>query len=434
MYILHIKIGFGIEMTTTQSPQKTLAWQIFWTLSASHQEGFFLDHWGGSDEVMFAFDPIDTRQGICRKGSKNFQEAWQEISSQIPQGDFKTVGGAFALVGYGCGLELDRVRGMDLSGAEMDFRLAHYQSVYVWSESLGLRLNGQQVEWPKLTEFLSWSVSPLQTRVESAEYEAWVQKTKDYILAGDLFQANLAHPIAFELQGCPFALYHEIRRYNPSPYAGFWFDKAQNRYLLSNSPELLFEINDHKIVTKPIAGTRKRGKTPEDDQRLKDELFQNEKEQAEHLMLVDLERNDLGRVSQIGTVIVEEFMGCEQYRNVTHIVSTVTGQKSPDKSTWDVLKALFPGGTITGAPKLRSMEIIHELEKYPRGLYTGSMGYFDGNGQSCFNILIRSMQLKGSSAQIHVGAGIVADSEPAQEYKETLNKAAAWKKVLYDRL
>lgn len=403
-------------------------WALFCALSQNHGEGIYLESWGPSACHVFAFDPEKSISGKCAKGHNHFERSWRDLESWA-QNESAYV---FALIGYGVGLELDRVRGMDVSGAAEDFRVLGFKSIYTWNADTGLQRDGQPCALPAPVELGSWEVSGFGPRVQADEYGAWVQKTKDYILAGDLFQANLAHPLELKLEGDPFALYGDIRRYNPSPYAGFWYHRESQQYLLSNSPELLFELNDGHLTTKPIAGTRKRGRDAEHDQRMIAELFGNEKEQAEHLMLVDLERNDLGRICEIGSVNVQEFMGCEQYKNVTHIVSTVCGALRQGLGSFETLKALFPGGTITGAPKLRSMEIIHELERFPRSYYTGSMGWLAPSGEMCFNILIRSMQLRQGQGELHVGAGIVADSDPAREYQETLHKGAAWKKVLID--
>lgn len=404
-------------------------WALFYALAQGKNEGVFLESWGPEGEHVFAFEPEHHLSGQCLKGASHFENAWKSIELWAQQHQAYVL----ALIGYGVGLELDRVRGMESSGSLQDFRLLGFKRIYTWSSAQGLRLNGISVELPDHCPMGPWKVVDFAPVVQAQEYGQWVNQTKEYILAGDIFQANLAHPLQVSFEGDPFALYGEIRAYNPSPYAGFWFNRSEEQYLLSNSPELLFEIKGAKITTKPIAGTRKRGRDDSHDDQLMAELFGNEKEQAEHLMLVDLERNDLGRICRIGTVEVEEFMGCEQYRNVTHIVSTVTGHAREGLSSWEALKALFPGGTITGAPKLRSMEIIHELERFPRGFYTGSLGWLSPSGEMCFNILIRSMQLQSGMGQIHVGAGIVADSIPEREYQETLHKGAAWKKVLaYD--
>jgi anthranilate/para-aminobenzoate synthase component I len=219
-------------------------------------------------------------------------------------------------------------------------------------------------------------------------------------------------------------LYRRLQAINPSPFSGLvHFDEVT---LISASPERLIRRHDGRADTRPIAGTRPRGLDTYDDQRLIGELLANEKERAEHLMLVDLERNDLGRVCQYGTVRVDEFMAIEQYSHVNHIVSNISGALKPDTTPIDLIQALFPGGTITGVPKIRCMEIIEELEPVRRGPYTGSFGYISWNGDLDLNIVIRTLVWCGGKGYLQVGAGIVADSEPAREYEETLQKAEAF--------
>jgi anthranilate/para-aminobenzoate synthase component I len=196
--------------------------------------------------------------------------------------------------------------------------------------------------------------------------------------------------------------------------------------LISTSPERLIRLNGRRAETRPIAGTRPRGSGAEDDQRLVRELLASPKERAEHVMLVDLERNDLGRVCEFGSVRVDEFMAVEQYSHVSHIVSNVSGLLRPEATPFDLIRATFPGGTITGVPKIRCMEIIEELEPVRRGPYTGSFGYIGWNGDLDFNIVIRTLVLTGTKAYLQVGAGIVADSNPDAEYEETLHKAQAF--------
>jgi anthranilate/para-aminobenzoate synthase component I len=211
---------------------------------------------------------------------------------------------------------------------------------------------------------------------------------------------------------------------NPSPFAGLLhFDEVS---LISCSPERLIKLRDRKAETRPIAGTRPRGASSSADRELIGELLASEKERAEHLMLVDLERNDLGRVCEFGTVQVDEFMTIEQYSHVSHIVSNVSGRLRPDATPFDVIRATFPGGTITGVPKIRCMEIIEELEPVRRGPYTGSFGYIGWNGDLDLNIIIRTLVLCGRHGYLQVGAGIVADSDPDKEYEETLHKAQAF--------
>jgi para-aminobenzoate synthetase component 1 len=243
---------------------------------------------------------------------------------------------------------------------------------------------------------------------------------------GDVFQVNLAvrqsKPINIEA----LEVYEQLRSLNPSPYMSFLH--TPDFQLVSGSPELLVKKNGTEISTRPIAGTRSRGKNDEEDIKLSNELIENEKERAEHVMLVDLERNDLGRVCKYGTVEVNEFMIIEKYSHVMHIVSNVRGELAENKTSFEVIDAVFPGGTITGAPKVRTMEIIEELEPVQRGVYTGSLGWIDFSGDMELNIIIRTMLVKDGMAHVQAGAGIVIDSNPNNEYKESLKKAAAlWK-------
>ena len=220
-----------------------------------------------------------------------------------------------------------------------------------------------------------------------------------------------------------FELYKYLRRVNPSPFSGFM--KWDDLRIISSSPERLVKLERDCLETRPIAGTRPRGNTVQEDQKLSAELLLNEKEKAEHLMLIDLERNDMGRVCEYGTVHVTDFMFIEQYSHVSHIVSNIQGKLRPGIQPVDILKALFPGGTITGCPKIRCMEIIDELEPSSRGPYSGSMGYIGFSGFMDLNIIIRTLLVKNGKAYFHVGAGIVADSDPEKEYRETMDKAAA---------
>lgn len=255
------------------------------------------------------------------------------------------------------------------------------------------------------------------------DFEEAVSKIQQYIAQGDVFQVNLSTRQAKSLQASPITVYEAVRSFNPSPYMAFI--SAPEFAVVSGSPELLIKKRGTALSTRPIAGTRPRGNSEIDDIRLANELIENEKERAEHVMLVDLERNDLGKVSQYGTVEVDEFMVIERYSHVMHIVSNVRGELAPDKTNADVIRAMFPGGTITGAPKIRTMEIIEELEPVRRGLYTGSIGWLGYDGDMEFNIVIRTAYIKDGMAYIQAGAGIVIDSIPANEYIESLNKAKA---------
>ncbi len=263
-----------------------------------------------------------------------------------------------------------------------------------------------------------------------SDYEAAVRRIQAYIEQGDVFQVNLSLRQSRELAVPPQELYEWLRLLNPSPYMGYF--NAGNFQLVSASPELLVKRQGNVVSTRPIAGTRRRGQDAEEDARMRDELLATEKERAEHVMLVDLERNDLGRISRYGTVRVDDFMVIEQYSHVMHLVSEVKGELTEGKDAFDILAATFPGGTITGAPKIRTMEIIEELEPVRRGPYTGSLGWIDYNGDMEFNILIRTLVASDGVGHIQAGAGIVIDSEPHREYKESIHKAKAlWKAMQY---
>lgn len=259
-----------------------------------------------------------------------------------------------------------------------------------------------------------------------------VRKAKDYIKAGDIFQVVLSQRLAAEYSGDPFALYRSLRLINPSPYMAYFH--FNNWQIIGSSPEVMVkaerrDADGTKLATlRPIAGTRRRGKTTEEDNALADELLQDPKEIAEHVMLVDLGRNDLGRACKIGSVKVDQLMTIERYSHVMHIVSNVVGKLAKDKTAWDLLKACFPAGTVSGAPKIRAMEIIHELEGCRRGVYSGAYGYYDFEGQLNSAIAIRTMVVRSQgngkhTVSVQAGAGLVADSDPEKEYEETINKA-----------
>ncbi len=261
----------------------------------------------------------------------------------------------------------------------------------------------------------------IESSLGASTFARIVQKAKAYIRQGDVFQTNLSQRFSFPLEEDPLLVYENLKRVNPSSFFGFL--NAGGFKILSGSPERLVKLEGGVLETRPIAGTRARGKTKAEDAALSLDLILNEKERAEHIMLVDLERNDMGRVAEYGSVSVDELMVLEDYSHVKHIVSNVRGVLREGLDALDAFKAFFPGGTITGTPKVRCMEIIDELEPVARGPYTGSLGYFAFNGNMDFNILIRSLVIRGGMAYLHVGAGIVTDSIPEKEYEETLCKA-----------
>jgi anthranilate synthase component 1 len=258
---------------------------------------------------------------------------------------------------------------------------------------------------------------------DAATFLAAVHRALEYIAAGDVYQANLSRQWQGRAAAAldPVSIYKRLRTTNPSPFAAILRDG--DFALMSSSPERLLSIRDNRVSTRPIAGTRPRGASPAEDAALIKSLIENEKERAEHVMLIDLERNDLGRVCAGGTVSVDEYMCVETYAHVHHIVSNVSGELRGGVSPMQAIRALFPGGTITGCPKVRCMEIIAELEGAGRGAYTGSIGYLNRDGSCDLNILIRTVSAQGDSFRFRAGAGIVADSNPTQELAETRAKA-----------
>ncbi len=264
----------------------------------------------------------------------------------------------------------------------------------------------------------------LQSNVTRPQFEQMVRRAKEYIAAGDAFQIVLSQRFKRRTKAPPFTIYRALRALNPSPYM-FYLHFGDDLNLIGASPEMMVRLEDGIASVRPIAGTRRRGATEAEDQALADDLLADEKERAEHVMLVDLGRNDLGRVCDYGTVHVPHMMYVERYSHVMHIVSQVQGRLRAGLNAFDLLRATFPAGTLSGAPKVRAMEIIEELEGARRGPYGGAVGYFSFDGSMDTCITIRTMMMRGDQVYFQAGAGIVADSDPAREYDETVNKARA---------
>ncbi|HYL42202.1 MAG TPA: anthranilate synthase component I [Ktedonobacteraceae bacterium] len=281
------------------------------------------------------------------------------------------------------------------------------------------------VEPPPVTDPEALRVTSNRTQ---AEFEDMVRRSIAYIQAGDVFQVVPSQRLSRHVNAAPFTIYRALRAINPSPYM-FYLD-IQSFHIIGASPELLVRYEDNEVTIRPIAGTRPRGVDRQSDEQFAVELKNDAKEQAEHVMLVDLARNDVGRVSTTGSVQVSEFMDIERYSHVMHMVSNITGQLRTGLTPYDALRAGFPAGTVSGAPKIRAMEIISELEGEQRGVYAGAVGYFSHSGNQETAIALRTMVLKDGRAYIQAGCGVVADSDPTAEYQESLNKAKALLRAL----
>jgi anthranilate synthase component 1 len=305
----------------------------------------------------------------------------------------------------------------DRGGRDLE---ARYQDALLRIEQVEKRLTVPiSLPSPSAHEVLPEPVSNLS----EADYRSNTEKAKSYIRAGDIFQVVLSQRFAVKILCDPFDIYRALRFINPSPY--MFFLRLDNVHLVGASPEMLVKVRDGRVEYGPIAGTRPRGSTPEEDQKLGRELLADEKERAEHIMLVDLGRNDLGRVCRFGTVKVTDLMRIERYSHVMHLVSSVEGELRDGLDSFHALEACLPAGTVSGAPKVRAMEIIEELEPCRRGVYGGAVGYVDFSGNLDTCIALRTLVAKDGVAYIQAGGGIVADSQPRREYEESINKAGA---------
>ena len=269
---------------------------------------------------------------------------------------------------------------------------------------------------------------PYQSNFTQDDFEAAVEKCVEYIKAGDIFQVVFSQRLEVHIRSHPFQIYRTLRVVNPSPF--MFYLRMPSVTLVGSSPEIMVRVVDGKVTTRPLAGTRPRGKTEEQDRRLGEELLNDPKERAEHVMLVDLGRNDVGRVSQYRSVNLTDVMTIERYSHVMHITSNVTGQLAPGKTAFDALQSCLPAGTVSGAPKVRAMEIIDEVEPHRRGPYAGAVGYIDFNGNMDTCIALRTIVVQRDKAYVQAGAGIVADSVPTNEWNETLNKARGLLKAI----
>ncbi len=301
---------------------------------------------------------------------------------------------------------------------------AAYQAAIDRIESIAARL---RATLPPMPEAVPVADETLRSNTGRANYEENVRRAKEYIAAGDAFQIVLSQRLTRTTEAAPFTIYRALRMLNPSPYMFFLSYPDEDIAVIGASPEMMvrYEADSNVATVRPLAGTRKRGATPAEDQALEVELLADPKERAEHVMLVDLGRNDLGRVCEYGSVKVSKMMTIERYSHVMHIVSHVEGQLRRGMDAFSLLRATFPAGTLSGAPKVRAMEIIEELEGTRRGIYGGAVGYFSYGGSMDTCITIRTLLMRGKTLYLQVGAGLVADSDPASEYDESMNKGRA---------
>jgi len=347
------------------------------------------------------------------------------------------LGGCVGWLGYDLAWELERLPCLRADPLPFpvaywyepaEFAILDHQNHHLWLAAGDRQIldqwRSQVRRWrPQPVAPLSRGSTPPRFFPDADGYQQMVRTALHHIRIGDIFQANLSLRYTLTTKQEGWGLYRHLSQINPSPFASYW--RTPYGEMISASPERLIQRQGDRLSTRPIAGTRPRGATPLADQNLARELRHHPKEQAEHIMLVDLERNDLGRVSQWGSVHVDELLTIEPYSHVMHLVSNVTGQRLPHVTNADIVRALFPGGTITGCPKVRCMELIETLEPQRRSLFYGSCGYLDCRGNLDLNILIRTLLKQGDRLWGQVGAGIVADSDPATEWEECLHKAAA---------
>ncbi|PLS01566.1 anthranilate synthase component I [Neobacillus cucumis] len=357
--------------------------------------------------------------------------------------DFPFIGGAVGYVGYDIIREFEVIGEEFPNGLDMpDVHLMFFEEIIVFDHLqekvmiCGLPLSGnssvkaiesrvmQRIEELKKPNYYQeeepFSFSGFESETTKEAFIKSVETAKEHILAGDIFQVVLSRRMKSAFQGEPLSLYRKHRSTNPTPY--MFFIDFDDYTVIGSSPESLIKTRGNTVISNPIAGTKRRGNSAKEDERIEQELVNDEKELAEHKMLVDLGRNDLGKVCEFGTVQIEKYISVEKFRHVIHLVSEVSGKLHPEKTALDALAACLPAGTVSGAPKVRAMEIINTLEKSKRGLYSGAVGYVSANGNMDFALAIRTMILKSGEAIIQAGAGIVYDSNPESEYDETLNK------------
>ncbi|MEH7125707.1 anthranilate synthase component I [Bacillus sp. JJ1773] len=406
----------------------------------------------GTDPVIELIGEEDSSTILSAKGRKRIQkhplEVLKDILPPIEQdeiGNFPFCGGAVGYVGYDVIRQYENIGKAPKDELHIpDVHLMFFeevvvfdhleQKVYLISIPLFSELSElQSLHEKRLDEIKHGkvnsepsdvSLSTFKASIKREEFIEKVKRAKEHIVEGDIFQVVLSQRLQGTITGDPFSFYRKLRVQNPSPY--MYYLDFEGYKIAGTSPESLIKVNGGKVTTNPIAGTRPRGKSEVEDHSYEKDLLVDEKELAEHRMLLDLGRNDLGRVCELGSIEIEKYMKIEKYKHVMHLVSEVSGTLKKDLSAIDALIACLPAGTVSGAPKIRAMEIINELEEVKRGVYSGAIGYFSANGSMDFALAIRTMLIKDQKAFIQAGAGIVHDSVPEKEFEETIHKLRAF--------
>ncbi|HYA77122.1 MAG TPA: anthranilate synthase component I [Verrucomicrobiae bacterium] len=380
-----------------------------------------------------------TLETITQKTSDPLQLVEKLINEDaVSNSEFRFIGGAVGYISYDAiryweKLPANSQADLNFPDLEMGifddgfiFDYVGRQVFYYYRSENRLPEVESLLEQPISSEEFSYNQPKVNTKKEN--YEKAVEKAKEYVIEGDIFQVVLSKRYQFQIKGDLIPFYQSLRTINPSPY--MYFYKSGDRQIVGSSPEMLFRVENRTVETFPIAGTRPAAENPAENLKLARELIADPKERAEHVMLVDLARNDIGKISKYSSVHVPEFMKIHRYSHVQHIVSQVVGELKEDLQSYDALRAVFPAGTVSGAPKVRAMEIIDELEPARRGPYAGAVGYFSYNGNADFAITIRTLFADKNQAYIQAGAGIVADSVPEIEWFETDHKAKALMQAL----
>jgi anthranilate synthase component 1 len=461
-------IAFGQYATTITKPANSLKikkiqitqqpLEIFSKLQKQYKTTYLLESIEGPKKLaqysFIGFDPKITLQTKNKKAqiknertnvttTQKTTDPLQLIESllkddAVSNSEFRFIGGAVGYISY------DSVRyweklpensQADLNFPDLEMGIFDDGFIFNHTRRQAFYYYRSENRLPEVESLLKQSInseelSYTQPKVntEKENYEKAVEKAKEYVTAGDIFQVVLSKRYQFHVKGDLISFYQSLRTINPSPY--MYFYKSGDRQIVGSSPEMLVRVENRIVETFPIAGTRPVAEAPGENNRLARELLADPKERAEHVMLVDLARNDIGRISKYGSVHVPEFMKVHQYSHVQHIVSQVVGELKEDLQSYDALRAVFPAGTVSGAPKVRAMEIIDELEPVRRGPYAGAVGYFSYNGNADFAITIRTLFTDKNKAYIQAGAGIVADSVPEREWFETDDKAKALMQAL----